>query len=46
MKRVIAYLQGGLGNQCFIYAAAQALAVRSGATLSFNVDLFLEDSVY
>lgn len=46
MKRVVAYLQGGLGNQCFIYAAARALALRSRATLSFNVDLFLEDSVY
>lgn len=46
MKRVIAYLQGGLGNQCFIYAAARALALRAGATLSFNLDLFLEDRVY
>lgn len=46
MKRIVAYLQGGLGNQCFIYAAARALALRSGAALSFNVDLFLEDSVY
>lgn len=46
MKRVVAYLQGGLGNQCFIYATARALAIRANAELHLNLDYFLEDKVY
>lgn len=46
MKTVYSYLQGGLGNQCFIYAAARALALRTGVGLCFNTDLFWEDRVY
>jgi hypothetical protein len=30
---VIAIVKGGLGNQCFIYAAARALALRTGRAL-------------
>ena len=45
-KRVVAYLKGGLGNQCFIYATARALALRTGADLAFNLDYFLEDKIY
>ena len=46
MKKVKAYLRGGLGNQCFIYAAARALALRAGAELEFSLDYFPEDNVY
>ena len=45
-KRIIAYLKGGLGNQCFIYAAARAHALRTGAELILRQDYFPEDSVY
>ena len=46
MKRVVAFLQGGLGNQCFIYAAARAAAVRTGAELVLDGSYFLEDKIY
>ena len=46
MKRVIAYLQGGLGNQCFIYAAARAAALRTGAELILDGSCFLADKIY
>ena len=46
MNEISAYLQGGLGNQAFIYAAARALSLRTGAELSFCGDYFLEDKVY
>lgn len=46
MKKIRAYLKGGLGNQCFIYATARALAIRAGAELEFALDYFPEDSVY
>lgn len=46
MNIISAYLQGGLGNQAFIYAAARALSLRTGAGLSFCGDYFLEDKVY
>ena len=46
MNKIMAYLQGGLGNQCFIYAAARALALRTGAELSFCGDYFQEDKAY
>ena len=39
-KRIIAFLKGGLGNQCFIYAAAKTLADRTGAQLCFSLDYF------
>ena len=44
--KVLAYLQGGLGNQCFIYATARALALRCGAALGFSADYFAEDRIY
>lgn len=46
MKTVCAYLQGGLGNQCFIYAAARALALRSGAELVLDYDYLADDKVF
>lgn len=46
MKSIRAYLQGGLGNQCFIYATARALALRTQAELCLNLDYFLDDAVY
>jgi hypothetical protein len=33
MKKVYAYLNGGLGNQMFQYATARALTLRTGAEL-------------
>jgi len=46
MSKCIIFLQGGLGNQCFIYATARALAIRTGAELLFDGSYFLEDKVY
>lgn len=46
MKTVKAYLQGGLGNQCFIYAAARAVALRTGAELVLDGSYFLDDRIY
>lgn len=45
-KRVRAYLRGGLGNQCFIYATARALALRRGAELELDLGCFEDDKVY
>ena len=45
-KRIIAFLKGGLGNQCFIYAAAKTLADRTGAQLCFSLDYFPGDKIY
>ena len=46
MRKVVAYLQGGLGNQCFIYAAARAAALRGGAELVLDGSYFLDDKIY
>lgn len=46
MKQITANIQGGLGNQCFIYSTARALALRSRAALKINCDLLAEDFVY
>lgn len=46
MKKIIAYLQGGLGNQCFIYAMARALSLRTKAELKFDARLFMMDKVF
>lgn len=46
MTSVIANIQGGLGNQCFIYAAARALSITTGSDLRLNLDYLLEDRVY
>lgn len=45
-REITAYLRGGLGNQCFVYAAARALALRTHSRLRFNIDSLLEDKVY
>ena len=46
MRKVKAYLQGGLGNQCFIYAAARAAALRTGSELVLDGSYFLDDKIY
>ena len=46
MKKVKAYLRGGLGNQCFIYATARALALRCGAELVLDLGCFEDDFIY
>lgn len=46
MKTVCAYLQGGLGNQCFIYATARALALRTNSELVLNYDYLTDDKVF
>ena len=45
-KIVRAYLKGGLGNQCFIYAAARAAVLRTGSELLLDGSYFKEDKVY
>ena len=45
-KRIIAFLKGGLGNQCFIYAAARTLADTTGAQLCLSLDYFPGDKTY
>ena len=45
-KMVRAYLRGGLGNQCFIYATARALALRCGAELELDLGCFEDDKIY
>ncbi len=46
MKTVVACLQGGLGNQCFIYATARALALRTGAELVLDYGYLMDDRVF
>lgn len=43
---MVCRIGGGLGNQLFIYAAAQSLAWRSGAALWFDTRAFQRDIVY
>jgi hypothetical protein len=43
---VRALVMGGLGNQLFIYAAARALALRTGARLLLDVSRFQLDVTY
>lgn len=44
--KVKAYLQGGLGNQCFIYATARALTFRKGLELLLSLDYLADDWRY
>jgi len=46
MTKIMVMMQGGLGNQCFIYATARALAIRTGAEIMFDGSYFQEDKVY
>src|ERR1043166_5136264 len=46
MRRVIAHLVGGIGNQVFIYAASWAFAQRTGAELILDVSAFWRDARY
>jgi hypothetical protein len=41
-----AMVMGGLGNQMFIYAAARALAIRTGGRLVLDVSRFARDHDY
>jgi hypothetical protein len=43
---VNAYIQGGIGNQCFIYAAARSLADQVGADLKVDMTYLTHDLVY
>lgn len=45
-KSITAHMQGGLGNQCFIYAAGRTLADQGGAQLNVNINYLIEDSIY
>jgi hypothetical protein len=40
---IVAYLQGGIGNQCFQYAAAKAASIRLSTELVLNVSSFVHD---
>jgi hypothetical protein len=44
MRRVIAHLVGGIGNQLFIYAAAWAFAQRNNLELLLDVSAFPRDA--
>jgi hypothetical protein len=46
MRRVIAHLVGGIGNQLFIYAAAWAFAQRNDAELTLDISAFRRDKFY
>jgi hypothetical protein len=46
MRRVIAHLGGGIGNQLFIYAAAWAFAQRNDLELILDVSGFPRDAFY
>ncbi|RME35547.1 MAG: alpha-1,2-fucosyltransferase [Gammaproteobacteria bacterium] len=43
---IIAIVKGGLGNQFFIYAAARALALRTGRDLYLDAELGYQDDRY
>jgi Glycosyl transferase family 11. len=43
---IIPYLQGGLGNQCFIYAAARSLADLKSVTLTLDLRYLVADFIY
>lgn len=43
---VNAYIQGGLGNQFFAYAATRSLADRVGADLNLDLNYLAHDAVY
>ena len=46
-KKIFAFLQGGLGNQLFIYSAAKRLSVRTQAELVLDTESgFLNDKTY
>jgi hypothetical protein len=47
MKKIYAYLNGGLGNQMFQYSTARALALRTGAELVLDTwSGFVRDKLY
>jgi len=43
---IIARLEGGIGNQLFIYAAARSLALRTGAEIKFDISNTFQYSSY
>lgn len=44
--KVNAYIQGGIGNQCFIYAVARSLADQVGTDLKVDLSYLAHDMVY
>jgi len=44
MGSIVAVVKGGLGNQLFIYAAARALALRTGRRLYLDVGSYARDT--
>lgn len=46
MRTILNYLKGGLGNQCFIYAAGRALQKRTGASHVLDIGFFPDDCRY
>ena len=46
MSEVIALVQGGLGNQLFIYAQARSMADRANGSLTMDSSFFSKDRVY
>lgn len=45
-NEVMCSIQGGLGNQCFIYAAARSLADRVQSRLGLDVGCLTDDHIY
>lgn len=46
MRKIVANLRGGLGNQCFIYATARALTLKTNSMLVLDDGYFLDDTIY
>ena len=46
MRKVISYVQGGLGNQCFIYAAGRTLADQFGCRFLLDLGYLADDRTY
>ena len=44
--KIVSYLQGGLGNQCFIYAAGRVWADRHQTMFCLDTSYLLDDAVY
>lgn len=46
MRKVVTFLQGGLGNQMFIYAAGRAYALENNLEYAVNTGKFHDDVIY
>ena len=45
-KKIVCFVRGGLGNQCFLYAAARSLADATASRLELDLGKFAADIVY